>query len=137
MKNNTDNHLDKLSKKVMQESLLEAPSLDFTANVMSQINALKVSEITVYKPLISKMGWFVIATVVVSISGYFVFNNTLEGINWFNTIDFSIITNNKITEALSGFTLSNKTVYAVVLFGIMLFIQIPILKKRFDEELVV
>ena len=28
MKNNTDNHLDKLSKKVMQESLLEAPSLE-------------------------------------------------------------------------------------------------------------
>ena len=137
MKNNTDNHLDKLFKKVMQESLLEAPSSDFTTNVMSQINALKVSDVTVYKPLISKMGWFVIATVVVSISGYFVFNNTLEGINWFNTIDFSIITNNKITEALSGFTLSNKTVYAVVLFGIMLFIHIPILKKRFDEELVV
>jgi len=137
MKNNIEKHLDKLSEKVMRESSIEKPSSHFTSNVMSQINALKASATIVYKPLISQTGWFVIAIVVLAICGYFVFGNIMEGTNWLSVIDFSFITNNSITESLSGITFSNKTVYAVVLFGIMLFIQIPILKKRFDEELVV
>lgn len=55
MKDNIENLLDELSKKVITASNLEAPSLDFTTNIMSNINVVaKQSESTIYKPLISK-----------------------------------------------------------------------------------
>lgn len=68
MKDNMDNHIEKLVDKSMKKIELESPSLDFTKNVMTQIDALEKSSITSYKPLISKPMWFVIFTVAVNIA---------------------------------------------------------------------
>ena len=61
MQDHLEQRLDKLAKKVVKYYKLESPSLDFTANVMQQVEASQISHITVYKPLISKRAWFVIA----------------------------------------------------------------------------
>ncbi len=137
MKHNIDDHLDKLAKKVMYETSLESPSLNFTANIMAQVNAVKISDVTVYKPLISKNVWLLFAVVIASVCAYFVFGNSLEGMGWFEAIDFSFLPNIEISNPLSSFTVSKTFMYSIVFFAIMLFIQIPILKRRFDDELAV
>jgi hypothetical protein len=135
MKEHTEQHLDKLAKKVIQLSSLESPSLDFTANIMAKVEVSATSNITVYKPLISKRVWLLISILVIGSLFYGIFGNGLEGLGWFNSIDYSIISNNKVTEAILGITFSKTLMYAVGLCGLMFFIQIPMMKHYFDKRL--
>jgi len=135
MKEHTEQHLDKLAKKVMQLSSLESPSLDFTAKIMAKVEASATSNITVYKPLISKSGWLIISILVIGGLTYGIFGSGLEGLGWFDNIDYSIISNNKVTEAISGITFSKTLMYAIGLCGLVFFIQIPMMKHYFDKRL--
>jgi membrane-associated PAP2 superfamily phosphatase len=135
MKEHTEQHLDELAKKVMQSSPLEKPSLDFTANIMAKVDAITTNNITVYKPLISKRMWLVIAVLVVGSLFYGVFGSGLEGLSWFDKVDFSIFSNNKITDAISGIKFSKTLIYAVGLCGLVFFIQIPMMKHYLDKRL--
>ncbi len=135
MKEHTEQHLDKLAKKVMQSSSLESPSLDFTANVMVQVEASAISHITVYKPLISKKAWLIISILVIGSLSYGIFGSGLEGLGWFDNVDYSIISNNKVTEAISGITISKTFMYAIGLCGLLFFVQIPMMKHYFDKRL--
>jgi len=135
MKEHTEQHLDKLAKKVMQLSSLESPSLDFTAKIMAKVEASATSSITVYKPLISKSGWLIISILVIGGLTYGIFSSGLEGLGWFDNIDYSIISNNKVTEAISGITFSKTLMYAIGLCGLVFFIQIPMMKHYFDKRL--
>ena len=135
MKENTEQHLDKLAKKVMESSLLESPSLDFTANIMARVEASVISQVTVYKPLISKRAWLLISILLIGSLSYGILGSGLEGLGWFDTIDFSIISNNKVTEVISGITFSKTLIYAVGFCGLLFFIQIPMMKHFFDKRL--
>jgi hypothetical protein len=135
MQDHTEQHLDKLAKKVMQSAPLEKPSLDFTANIMAKVDAIATNNITVYKPLISKRTWLVIAILVVGSLSYGVFGSGLEGLSWFDNVDLSIFSNNKITDAISGVKFSQTLVYAVGLCGLVFFIQIPMMKHYLDKRL--
>jgi len=134
MKEHTEQHLDKLAKKVIKSSLLESPSLDFTANIMAKIEASATNNITVYKPLISKSGWLIISILVIGGLTYGIFSSGLEGLGWFDNIDYSIISNNKVIEAISGITFSKTLMYAIGLCGLVFFIQIPMMKYYFDKR---
>ena len=82
MKDNVDNQINKLIDKSIKKASLETPSLGFTNSVMAQVNALKQSTVTTYRPLISKPAWFVIFTVallmVLSTSNFFRKTGTIE-----------------------------------------------------------
>lgn len=135
MSDNVDKHIERLVDKTMDYSELESPSLDFTNVVMSQVNALEKGTVTTYQPLISKPMWFAIFAVGLAIVLYIIFGTTTSESGWLNTIDLSVLTDNKLNNAFSGFKVSKTVMYAVVLFGIMLFIQVPILKHYFDRRL--
>jgi hypothetical protein len=135
MQDHTEQHLDKLAKKVMQSSSLESPSLDFTANIMAKVEASLTSDITTYKPLISKRAWLIILILVIGSLSYGVFGSGQEGLGWFDTFDYSIIYNNKVTEAISGITISKIFAYAIGFFGLVFFIQIPLMKHFFNKQL--
>ena len=135
MKDNVNNRIKKLVKKSVKKASLESPSLGFTNAVMAQVNALQQSTVTTYRPLISKPIWFVIFTVALLIVLYIIFGTTTKDAGWLSFIDLSVITNNRFSNALSGFNVSNTVTYSVVLFGLMLFIQVPILKHYFDKRL--
>ena len=128
-------HIDSLVEKVVKESSLESPSLDFTSNIMSQIEAVSQNEITVYEPLISKRVWLAISILVIVSLSYGILGNGLESLGWFDNIDYSIISNNKVTEVISGITFSKTLMYAVGLCGLLFFIQIPMMKHYFDKQL--
>ena len=137
MKDNLDKHIEKLVDKAMKHSVLESPSADYTNVVMERVNALGKISVTTYRPLFSKPMWIALFAIAVVMVSYIVFGAGVSESSWFDTIDLSVITETKLSNALSGFEVSKTVVYAIVFFGLMLFIQVPILKKYFDNRLVV
>jgi len=134
MQEHTEQHLDRLAKKVITASPLKSPSVDFTANIMKQIEHVSIGETAVYKPLISKYGWFGIITVLVGISLYMILGN-VESLSILESVDYSVISNNKVTEALSGIKFSKTLMYAIGFFGLVFFIQIPLMKHYMNKRL--
>ena len=137
MKNNIDKHLEKLTNKIMEETSLESPSFDFTDNIMSQVQIIKTSDVNVYKPLISKSIWILIALGFITLIGYLILGTTSQDSEALFTINFDVLFNNRFTETLSAMKFSDTLMYAVVSLGIMLFIQIPLLKNYFDNRLAI
>lgn len=134
MKKHTEQHLDKLAKKAMKSSLLESPSSDFTANVMKQVETISIGSSVVYRPLITKYGWFAIIAILIGVSIYVMFNNTGNS-TLLDAVDYSVISNNKVTNALSGITFSKTLMYAIGFFGLVFFIQIPLMKYYLNKQL--
>ncbi|TGV00619.1 hypothetical protein [Flavivirga rizhaonensis] len=135
MKENADKYIDNLAKKVIKETPLESPSFNFTASVMSQVTELSNNTVTVYKPLISKTGWIVISIVFFALIIYMLLGMQEEPVSWFGSLDLSVLSDNKITNLFSGFSIPKTLTYAVVLFGLMFCIQIPLLKSHFNQRL--
>jgi len=134
MKEHTEQHLDNLAKKTMISSGMKSPSVDFTANVMKEIEQVSVGESVQYKPLITKYGWFVIIAVLIGASIYMTLGN-VEGFTLLDTVDYSVISNNKVTSLLSGITFSKTVMYAIGFFGLVFFIQIPLMKHIMNKRL--
>ncbi|WJJ96039.1 hypothetical protein [Algibacter luteus] len=122
-------YLEDLLRKVIGETTIESPSLDFTNAVITRINELHKSEVTVYKPLISKMAWILIALVVVSYIIFFA--SKTESSNWLTSVDFKILS--KI-NVLSDVTLSKTFTYAILFLALMFCIQIPLIKNHVNKR---
>lgn len=135
MKDNKDKHLDKLIDRVMGEMPLKSPSMDFTANILSKVNVLPKSEVTVYKPLISKNIWFFIGALMLGLLAYVVFKFPLEETGWFSSLELGQLPTFKMPAVFSGITISKTFMYSIVVFAVLLFVQIPLLKKQFDKRL--
>lgn len=134
MQDHLEQRLDKLAKKVVKSSTLESPSLDFTANVMQQVEASQVSHITVYKPLISKRAWFVIAILIIGGLSYSIFGGVQDS-TLIEGVDLSIIADNKITNAISSITISKMLSYIIGLGGLVWFAQISLMKYLMNKRL--
>jgi hypothetical protein len=134
MQEKTDKYLDDFTKKIIKNKLLESPSFHFTDAVMSDVEAIRKNESTVYKPLISKKMWILILLSFLSILVYILFFGTeTETSGWLSKIDFSMLINNRLSTSFSSFKLSKTVIYAVVFFSIMFTIQIPFLKYHFNK----
>ncbi|MEC3907295.1 hypothetical protein VOI54_09725 [Tamlana sp. 2201CG12-4] len=131
MKEKEDKYLDDLIKKVIKDRAIESPSFDFTNSVISQI---KTGSNIIYKPLISKKGWFFILSAFLVMVIYVFLGIEMEPSGVFKFVDFSILSNNKILDVLTNFTTSKTFVYAIVLFGLMLCIQVQFLKHHFNQR---
>ncbi len=129
MKANEDKHIEKLVDQFMKDHVLDTPSLDFTSKVMSQVLVAKTSDVTTYKPLISKKGMITICSVLLFLIVYSLFYDSAQPSKWIPHIDF--IPFNNITEP---FQFSKATTYSVVLTTVMLFIQIPFLKNYYNSK---
>lgn len=134
MNDNTDKYLDNLSKKVIKSANIETPSFNFTDAVMSQVDTVNKSS-TTYKPLISRMGWTVVFAVLLGIILCFVLGVETQTSSVLYELDFSVLSNNRITEAFTNFTLPKTLGYAIVFLGLMFCIQIPLLKHYFDNRI--
>jgi len=139
MKENSEQRLDKLTNKIIKSTKLESPSANFTSAVMAQIEGLETIKL-VHQPLISKRAWLVVAIILAGIMSYVFFGNG-ESLGWFEGIDFSFLgidftafENNKISETLSGITISKTLMYTVILFGIIVLVQVSMFKTYFDKR---
>ncbi|MCA0154497.1 hypothetical protein [Winogradskyella vincentii] len=129
-----DKRITELVNKLMDADNLEKAPVDFTQNVMSQIEALSKSKATEYKPLIPKIIWWILGVGFVALLSYTIFSkpSTSEPIvDRYNLPELSL-------NFLEGMTLnlSNTLMYAMVFLVIMISIQIPILKQYFNKRLV-
>lgn len=132
MKANEDKQLEKLVDHIMKDTVLESPSIDFTSNVMSQVLASKTSDVTVYKPLISRSVFIAIFGCIITVFIYLLINGEKQENSWFSHLKFSLLYNNVLT---SLFKVSKVMSYAVVSTTIMLLVQISFLKNYFDKQL--
>ena len=134
MNENVDKHIENITDKLLKETPVETPSTDFTANILSKVEAIAKSDVTTYKPLISKPVWMGLAAIVMGVLAYSFFGNTSER-QFLTSVDLSVITNNRLTDALSGFSFSKTILYAAAMFAIMFAIQVTVLKGYFDKRL--
>jgi hypothetical protein len=134
MEEQENKHLDNLSKKIIQRVAVESPSFNFTDAVMYKVNALSESKVTVYKPLISKTSWFIIGFCVLGLVSYILlFGSKTESSNLLQYLDLSMLSKIDI-DVLPSVSLSKTFTYAILFFGLMVCVQIPLLKNHFDKR---
>ncbi|MCF0055270.1 hypothetical protein LXL81_05825 [Dyadobacter sp. CY356] len=126
-----DRQLEGFADHIMEAAALESTSVDFTSKVMLQALASQKSDVTLYKPLISNS---VFAGVLVCFIAAFIYlpeNTTPQNMYWLSYPDFSPIYD---LAASSVFKFSEMTTYTIVFATLVLFVQICILKKHFDNQ---
>ena len=134
MEEKENKYLENLSKTVIGKEAIESPSFNFTDAVMSKVNALEESTVIVYKPLISKQSWVLISLGVLGMILYLlIFGNNTESSSWIQSLDFSILSSINM-DALPSLSMSKTFTYAVLFFGLMICVQIPLLKNHFDKR---
>ncbi len=128
-----DKKIEDIIDKLMRDDSLEQAPLNFTDNVMSKVEKLNASTVTVYKPLIPKYIWWLIATGFLGLVVYLFFNdssNTSSLSERYNLPEISL----QSLEGLS-FELSSTLMYATLLLALMVSVQIPLLKHYFNKRL--
>ncbi len=135
MEENVDKHVEKLTKKVMSTSVIESPSFDFKSNVMAEIKSAHLSNATKYTPLISSRVWVLIGIALVSLLLFILFGDVTVTAGWLSQIGIERFYNYEIANPLSDLNVPTTLLYAVIFFGIMLTIQIPLLKRYFNQRL--
>ncbi len=133
MKEQEDRQLEHLVAKAIQKTTLETPSSQFTNKVMAAVNAQPQSVAIRYSPLIPKYIWIVIAALIVGFTTYLWFFVQPTPMAW-PKLSFNFMDNNLISKGLAAITPSKITVYAVLLFAVMVCVQVPILKNYFDKR---
>ncbi len=134
MKENEDKYLDSFTKKIVKTASLERPSIHFTSEIMAQVNVLSTSKAVTYKPLISKKSWIIITLGFTGLCMYLIFGTETQQSSWFANLNFSVLSDSKFTNVISGFKVSKTMMYAITFLGLMLCVQIPFLKKHFDKR---
>ena len=129
MKEQTNKHIETFVDKVMKSSTLETPSFDFTSKVMLHVSATSTSTVTVYKPLISKTAWVIMLLLTTVIIVYSLFSKDTSTLGLFDKLDFS-----KVFNLFSGVKISQTAMYSLLMFAVMLFIQVPLLKHYFNKR---
>ena len=119
--------------KIMSEDVLEQPSLDFTNAVMSKVEAISISDATVYKPLISKPVWILILGSFTALIGYVILGNNATTASCTDRLELPNVSFNFFENVSSN--MSSTLMYAVVLLAIMISIQIPLLKHYFNKRM--
>lgn len=127
--------LEETTEKMMKGLQVEKPSSSFTSSLIQEIQNLESKEATQYQPLISKPVWVTLVLILVATTLYIAFNSNTSNIEWLQSLNFSSLTQNKLTNGISAISLPKTFAYAIGLFGIMLCVQIPFLKHYFDKRL--
>ncbi|RUT70736.1 hypothetical protein D0817_09700 [Flavobacterium cupreum] len=127
----SDKNIEHLIDKMMTESTLESPCIDFTSKVMDQVLAAEKSKTKVYKPLISKTTWILLGAGLTALIAYSIYSNSntanLETSQLYLNLD-------KASSLFSGIHFSKNILYAVLIVPIMILIQIGVLKNYFDKK---
>ena len=126
--------IDAFAKKYIKEIPVESPSVNFTANLMKTISQLQTEKTIVYKPLISKKGWFLVISAVIAII-VLTFKNSEEGLFTLPEMNFSFLEKLNFSGAFESVSVSTPTLYLAILFSVLIFIQIFYLKGYFEKQI--
>jgi hypothetical protein len=133
--NEPDKNLEKLIGGIMKEATTESPSPDFTNRVMADVIEESKRNVFVYKPLISRTGWFIILTGILGSLIYLYLSGGAAAESASTLLPFKEIQVDQYFSGLHRFVFSTTTVYIVVLATLMIFIQITLLKGYLSKRL--
>ena len=125
--------LENLMDKLFEADTLESPSMGFTNQVRSRIEALKDSKFE-YKPLLPKWTFFAVG-IVALLCVWYVLTSTQSGISepgYLQRIDASGLISNVIDQL----NFSSSWGYALLAIGVMLCVQAVIYTKHLHRRLV-
>jgi len=125
----SDKNIEKLIDKMMAESTLESPSIDFTSKIISQVLAAEERKIKAYKPLISKTTWIFIGITLAALTTYTIYSN-----NDISNFEIAKTYSDKASALFSGIHISKNILYALLVVPFMVLIQIGLLKNYFDKK---
>lgn len=128
-----DKKIEDLVNKLMATDQLEKAPLNFTEKVIDKIEGLSGSTSIVYKPLIPKYVWWLLAIGFVALIGRILFKSPSDSVSLSERYNLPDISFN-LLENMS-FNFSSTLMYAVVLFAVMISIQIPLFKQYFNSRL--
>jgi formate-dependent nitrite reductase membrane component NrfD len=100
---------------------------------MAAINVQEQAAAACNRPLIPKYIWVAIAAIVIGFTAYIWFLVQPAPLD-LPVLSFDFIKSNSISKEVAAFTPSKITVYAVLLLALMLCVQIPVLKRYFDDR---
>lgn len=125
----SDKNIENIIEKMMSETTLQSPSIDFTSNIMSQILIAEKAKIQPYKPLISISTWVFIGITLAVLVLYNVFFAENQ-----NNLEIGKSYTDKISTLVSGIHVSKTLLYALLIVPFMILIQIGVLKNYFDKK---
>jgi hypothetical protein len=135
MKENRNKELDDFVRKVVKEAGLEKPSLNFTETLLSKIDASgPIVDATLYKPLISKMGWGITSLIIVGLCALAVFGKVDTPIVLLDKISLITYAKDSFLDAVRPLELSDTMSYSILIFLVFIMIQIALLKYRLDRR---
>lgn len=123
MSSQEEKQLDDFIRNVVVDAGLEKPGPELKANIMAQLQR-RYSRV-VYRSLISKKGWAILAVSLV-VFVILVWLNPF-GVKALNIDLFPWDLSNVFGQA------SQTTIYAVIIFGVMMLLQLYYLKRRIDR----
>lgn len=135
MKENEDKNMEQFVQRIMKEAPLESPSYNFTSKVMANVLAIDKSKATIYKPLISRKGWFFIFAGIIAVLLYFLLSGNTQTANHSWLFD---LTGKDLVPTLNSSTLfqfSRLTVNVIVGATVLVLIQIVLLKNYLNRRL--
>ena len=127
MKEN-DKNIENLIDKMMSETSLQSPSIDFTERIMSQVLIVEKNKINVYKPLISKQIWIFIISALILFAFYTIMKSSN---NYLNTNE---LYTEGVFDLFSRIQISTKSLYIILIVPVMILIQIPLLKNYYNKK---
>lgn len=134
MDKETDKKLDEFTSKLLKNFSGETPSFDFTAQVMSRVEALSRTDITEYKPLISKKIWLILGVILAGVFSYLIFGDIQLENSWASSKVLDLIPKmNSIT--LPDYQISNVFLYSIAGLTFFICVQIFMLKNYFNRRL--
>jgi len=136
MKPNKDS-IEDFTKLIMNEVQLEKPSADFVGNVMGRIHLENKPLIEpLYKPLISKGSWFIIAIMTVAFCFYLLLGNTGQpGLISFINFDVSFLNKINFTAIFERIHLPNLFSILFVFFTVLVIFQVLAIKNYFNSNI--
>jgi hypothetical protein len=127
--------LDNFTKRMVKETPVEKPSIDFSRNVMDTINALEVEKKKrVFEPLISNKVWLLISVGIIALTVFILKTGVNMNEGYLSQIDFSGFTNAISFETSYNLNISNTALYGFIFLAIMIPIQIGYLKSYYDKK---
>ena len=131
MKDSMDVRLEEMTTRIVQDAGLKKPDVDFTSRIMEAVESKSLT--TVYTPLISKKMWWVIGVTIAAVVGYIFSTNTELTIlqDTFLSVS-SELPQWKIPRYELDANAPITLVYGVLIMAILLAIEIPLLKRRYN-----
>lgn len=138
MKESEQKEMDLFLKKAIKRLELEQVPLEFTDSVMAKLEQSQIeSQKTIYKPLISKPAWYIIALILYGAGLFLGSSANLKSVDWVSVIKLNIIGSNNFLSVLQSITISDTAVYGLLGLLIFIVIQIVYLRRFFATRRVI